>query len=117
MGVSPINCLMARIQIDTVNKIKSFDNFCMMGPNHLIDPSGEKNMVRHLQQQKISTSIYPAKVLQNCLENEIAPRCIFLPDPMIYRRMIKAFLSRGDTESDKSFLLRFGLTENIQQIN
>ncbi len=38
-----------------------------------------------------------------------------MPDKTLVRRMIKAMLLKDEFETDKMFLLRFGLVDNIHE--
>jgi hypothetical protein len=49
------------------------------------------------------------KAFQGSVENIKAPKCVFKPSLNLMRTMIKAILKFGNSDSDQTFFLRFGL--------
>jgi len=42
------------------------------------------------------------------------PKMIFIPDKNIIRTMMRGIIEKREDESDDSFLLKFGLIENLK---
>jgi len=70
--------------------------------------------VRKLQ---LFSIVYPEELMNIsfadlAVKNPSPPKIIFLPSTELVRRMIKALVKFGDTETKQNFLLRFGLGED-----
>ena len=54
--------------------------------------------------------VYPAHVRKEAKERKRPPKCIFIPNTNVLRKMIRALVNKKANESKESFLFRFSLS-------
>ena len=66
--------------------------------------------------------IYPKNIMSPIIEaiklNETFqhPKCMFVPDRQLVRKMVKALIRFGNMETYSEFFLRFGLVEDASKM-
>jgi hypothetical protein len=89
-----------------LSRWKQISSFTNIG---LCDPTKEtshKFAVRKMKELMLEDEVYGES-----LDTMKPPKCIFLPDPKLCRRMIKAVLKFKENESKDAFLMKFGLMQ------
>ena len=109
-----VEALIRRMSLDRKNKIFSFEELGLFDP---FEDNSVSKALQEVNQMKFSKEIYPDYIMGPLIravhqKNSIQhPKCIFVPDRQVCRKIIKALIRFGDTESSTEFFLRFGLVE------
>ena len=98
--------------MDLTNQVKNLEKFQM------IDPTDENSALslslarQTLKGNDVQSTIYPRYVFEPLLAGTDNPRCIFIPEKKLLRKMIRSLVQKDEQESSAAFLLRFGLIDN-----
>ena len=87
----------------------------------MFDPFNKKSfpmLKEMLSVYDFFTQVYPEQVMAGIItaveekRGIQPPKCIFVPEKELIRKMIKANILYGEKDSETIFLLRFGLLDN-----
>jgi hypothetical protein len=99
-----------RMDMDREHEIDSFLELAMCDPF-----SPEKSLVEakgYVDKIRFEVDVYDEELL---VEDKL-PKTVFVPSRKLFRKIYKAMLLYGSTESNNDFFLRFGLLDNCYVI-
>ena len=100
--------MVSSFSLDTKNKIKSLHEIFMFEPFKKHKTNMAKITVV-LQNLNVNINVYSNEVAEECVKYKRPPRCVFLPDKMVFRQLIKAVCKKDKNECDEHFFLKLGL--------
>ena len=80
--------LFSSIQVDTKNKITSFEMLGWTDPNQ----SNPQKPLKWLKSLSIDVNVYPSE----CFADDKPPRCIFVPETAIFNKMIETVAKHSE---------------------
>jgi hypothetical protein len=92
-----------RMQMDTKNTVQLYYELGMTDPFKM--KKSIKDALSEIGTFDFFTEVYPSSVMKSIIEavkdntNVQPPKCIFVPDPMLIKQMIKALLKFGTKDS------------------
>ena len=107
-----LDVLCARMHMDLENKVSNFEMFAMTDPNDENASLSLSQARQIIRSNDIYGYTYPKSDVKTLLKSAQSPKCIFLPDKDLLRRMIKAVVTKDPKESSWHFLVRFSFLDN-----
>ena len=112
-----------RAQIDKTNKVSTFEEIGLCDPFNT--ESAHKKGIFKYKKYNMTTNIYPKQIMgplvkaikEDKLTDVKPPKCVFMPSADLIKQIIRGLLAFGTKESDKQVFLRFGIIENVNEVN
>ena len=102
------------MEMDFKNKITSFKQLGMFDP---IIPD-IKGAIDYVNMYSFQKPVYPEAVIGELVQATVEkrnikpPKCIFVPEKSMVRRMVQAVAKNGAKENYEAFFLKFGLLDD-----